>query len=202
MRSLARYVSTEVSNATLNREIDGSDHSVEKDTVRSYLSALERLMVIEDQPAWSPKLRFRAWLCSAPKRHFFRSDPSLAAVALRANPVTLLRDLRYFGFLFESLVVRDLRFYSQQLGANVFHYRTNIGEVDIVVDDGARWGAFEVKLGIAYVEEAARNLKKFVDRIDIEHRGHPAFLGVVLPTRYGYTRDDGIQVIPIQALAP
>jgi hypothetical protein len=59
-----------------------------------------------------------------------------------------------------------------------------------------------VKLGITYVDEAATSLKKFVERNDTEQRGQPAFLGVVVPTRYGYTRDDGIQVIPVQALAP
>jgi hypothetical protein len=71
-----------------------------------------------------------------------------------------------------------------------------------LTDDGERWGAFEVKLGITYVEEASTRLKRFVERIDTEQRGQPAFLGVVVPTRYGYTRDDGIQVVPVQALAP
>ena len=135
-----------------------------------------------------------------PKRHF--CDPSLAAAALQAGPARLLRDLNYFGFLFESLVVRDLRVYAQNVGASVFHYRDNIGEVDVVIDDGTRWGAFEVKLGITYADEAATSLKKFVERIDTEQHGQPAFLGVVVPTRYGYTRDDGIQVIPVQALGP
>jgi uncharacterized protein len=200
LRSLARNVGTEVSTATIARDTGGSDGPVDEDTARSYLAALERLMVLENQPAWAPRLRSRARLRSAPKRHF--CDPSLAAAALQATPGRLIRDLNYFGFLFESLVVRDLRVYAQHVGASVFHYRDNIGEVDVVIDDGARWGAFEVKLGITYVEEAATSLKKFVERIDTEQRGQPAFLGVVVPTRYGYTRDDGVQVIPVQALAP
>jgi len=200
LRSLARNVGTEVSIATIARDTGGSDGPVDEDTARSYLAALERLMVLEEQPAWAPRLRSRARLRSAPKRHF--CDPSLAAAALQAGPARLLRDLNYFGFLFESLVVRDLRVYAQHVGASVFHYRDNIGEVDVVIDDGTRWGAFEVKLGITYADEAATSLKKFVKRIDTEQRGQPAFLGVVVPTRYGYTRDDGIQVIPVQALGP
>lgn len=200
LRSLARNVSTEVSIATIARDTGGSDGPVDEDTARSYLAALERLMVLEDQPAWAPRLRSRARLRSAPKRHF--CDPSLAAAALKATPDLLLRDLNYFGFLFESLVVRDLRVYAQHVGASVFHYRDNIGEVDVVIDDGVRWGALEVKLGVAYVDEAAKGLKRFVERVDTEHRGQPAFLGVVVPTRYGYTRDDGIHVIPVQALGP
>jgi uncharacterized protein len=200
LRSLARNVGTEVSTATIARDTGGSDGPVDEDTARSYLAALQRLMVLEEQPAWAPRLRSRARLRSAPKRHF--CDPSLAAAALQAGPARLLRDLNYFGFLFESLVVRDLRVYAQHVGASVFHYRDNIGEVDVVIDDGTRWGAFEVKLGITYADEAATSLKKFVERIDTEQRGQPAFLGVVVPTRYGYTRDDGIQVIPVQALGP
>lgn len=168
--------------------------------MRSYLAALERLMVLENQPAWAPPLRSRARLRSTPKRHF--CDPSLAAAALQATPARLLKDLNYFGFLFESLVVRDLRVYAQHVGASVFHYRDNIGEVDVVIDDGTRWGALEVKLGVTYLEEAAKSLKRFVERVDTEHRGQPAFVGVVLPTRYGYTREDGIHVIPVQALGP
>ena len=200
LRSLARNVGTEVSVATIARDIGWSDGPVDEDTARAYLAALERLMVVEDQPAWAPRLRSRARLRSAPKRHF--CDPSLATAALQATPARLLQDLNYFGFLFESLVVRDLRVYAQHAGANVFHYRDNIGEVDVIIDDGARWGALEVKLGITYVEQAATNLKRFVERVDTEQRGQPAFLGVVVPTRYGYTRDDGIYVIPAQALAP
>lgn len=48
-----------------------------------YLQALERLMVIEDQPAWAPHLRSRARLRKAPKRHFV--DPSLALAAVGAT---------------------------------------------------------------------------------------------------------------------
>ena len=40
-----------------------------------YLDALERLMVVENQPAWAPHLRSTHTLRRAPKRHFV--DPSL-----------------------------------------------------------------------------------------------------------------------------
>lgn len=200
LRSLARNVGTEVSLTTLARDTGGGDGPVDEETARSYLGALERLMVIENQPAWSPRLRSRARLRSAPKRHF--CDPSLATAALRAGPELILRDLNYLGFLFESLVVRDLRVYAQHLGATVWHYRDNIGEVDVIIDNGVRWGAIEVKLGISYVDEAAVSLKRFVARVDVEQRGEPAFLGIVAPSAYGYMRDDGVHVIPVQALAP
>lgn len=200
LRSLARNVSTEVAITTIASDAGGSDGPVDPDTVSSYLRALDRLMVLEDQPAWAPRLRSRARLRSASKRHL--CDPSLAAAALNATPTQLLRDLKFLGFLFESLVVRDLRVYAQSNGATVLHYRDNVGEVDIIIDSGTHWAAVEVKLGIAYVDDAARSLRHFVERVDTVQRGEPAFLAVVLPTPYGYVREDGVHVIPIHALGP
>jgi uncharacterized protein len=75
-------------------------------------------------------------------------DPSLATAALQVDADGLLRDLKYTGLLFESLVVRDLRVLSQPLGASVVYFHTDHHEVDVVVQrpDGT-WGAVEVKLG-------------------------------------------------------
>ena len=166
-----------------------------------YLAALTRLMVVEEQPAWSTHLRSRHALRSAPTRHFV--DPSLAAAALGATPATLLKDLNTLGLLFESLVVRDLRVYAQPLDAGVFHYRDQSGlEVDAIVDAGERWAAFEVKLGPGLVDEAADALRRFADRVDTSTRGEPALLGVIVGSRYGYVRDDGVHVIPVGALGP
>jgi predicted AAA+ superfamily ATPase len=201
VRSLARNVATEVTITTLARDAGGADADLSRITVSEYLVALERLMVIEDQPAWAPHLRSTRQLRSSPKRHFV--DPSLAVAALRAGPERLLQDLKFMGFLFESLVIRDLRVLSQPLGGSVLHYRDNKGlEVDAVVElaDG-RWAAFEIKLGQAAIDQGAAALLKFRDVVDVGRRGEPAVLGVITGTGYGYVRDDGIAVIPIGALS-
>ena len=52
LRSLWRNVSTEVSLATLAADVGGSDGPLDPRTVADYLQALERLMVLENQPAW------------------------------------------------------------------------------------------------------------------------------------------------------
>ena len=167
-----------------------------------YLTSLARIFVIEEQRSWGPHLRTTHTLRRGAKRHFV--DPSLAAAALRAGPRRLLADLNYMGYLYESLVIRDLRVYCQALEGEVLHYRDSDGlEVDAIVAlaDG-RWAAFEVKLGAAAVDEAARSLTRFRERIDTQRSGEPAALGVVVATGYGYVRKDGIHVIPIAALAP
>ena len=171
-------------------------------TARSYLTGLERLMVVEDQPPWAPHLRSRARLQTSPKRHL--ADPSLAVAALGAGPEQLLHDFSWFGFLFESMVIRDLRVYAQALGATVCHYRDNTGlEVDAIVDAGpGRWAAFEIKLGLGRIDEAAQSLLKFADRVDTTRCGEPAALAVIVERGFGYVRPDGVSVIPVAALGP
>ena len=124
--------------------------------------------------------------------------------ALEAGPNSLLRDFAWFGLLFESMVIRDLRVYAQAMGARVSHYRDNTGlEVDAIVDAGPdRWAAFEIKLGLSRIETAARSLLKFKDRVDTSRCGEPAALGVIVERGYGYLRPDGVSVIPLGALGP
>jgi len=202
LRSLGRHCATEVKLSTLAADAGGADGPLDERTVTDYLQALERLMVIEDQPAWAPHLRSRARLRKAPKRHFV--DPSLALAAAGASAERLLQDFEWFGQLFESLVIRDLRVLSQPLDGEVLHYRDDYGvEVDAIVQlrDG-RWGAIEIKLGEGQVEQAAANLKRFAEQIDGQRSGSPAFLAVICGKGYGYRRADGVVVVPVGALGP
>lgn len=204
LSSLARNVATHAAMTTLAADTaDGGNDPLKQHTVGEYLSALERLFVIENQPPWEPHLRSRSILRKSPKRHFV--DPSLAASALGADPAAMLRDLNLLGFLFESLVVRDLRVYSQMRRGEVRQFLDNKGlEVDAIVESGGgSWGAFEVKLGgERNIEVAAANLLKFAAEVDTRRSGEPAALGVIVAAGYGYTREDGVQVIPITALGP
>lgn len=202
LASLARNVATHVAATTLAADAGGPDGPLDDDTVREYLDVLERLMVVESQPAWSPHLRSRRRLRQAPKRHFV--DPSLAVAALRATPERLLADLNLLGFLFESLVIRDLRVYAQAADADVLQYRDSKGlEVDAIVEglDGS-WAAFEVKLDQDRVDEAAASLLRFAGQVDTKRCGEPAALGVIVPSGYGFALESGVQVIPIDALGP
>ena len=46
----------------------------------------------------------------------------------------LINDLHTFGFLFETLCIRDLRIYADSLGGEVYHYRDKDGqECDAVI---------------------------------------------------------------------
>ena len=202
LRSLARNVATTASARTIALDTSGADSTVDDDSVRTYLNALRRLMICEDQPAWAPHLRSRSELRNSPKRHF--ADPSLAVAALGATPARLLADLNLLGLLFESLVHHELAVYAQACDAHVRHYRDNTGlEVDAVVETRqGDWCAFEVKLGTGQVDAAAKTLLKFRDRVDAEKSGTPRALGVIVSSGYGYVREDGVAVVPIRALGP
>ena len=201
LRSLARNIATEAALQTLATDVGGSENPLGIDTTRDYMAAVERLFVIEDQPAWAPQLRSKSRLRKSPKRHFV--DPSLAVSALRASKEQLLADLNLFGFLFESMVVRDLRIYAQSLDGEVSHYRDNTGlEVDAIVETaGGDWAAFEIKLGgTDRIDQAAASLLKFRHRVDTSRIGQPKKLAVVVGTGYAYERADGVAVIPIGTL--
>jgi predicted AAA+ superfamily ATPase len=202
MHSLARYTATQVSARAIAADVGGSDEPIKHQTVLQYIDALTRIFVVEDLPAWAPALRSKSRLREAPKRHFV--DPSLAAAALGARPERLVREVDTLGLLFESLVVRDLRIYAQAMDADVLHYHDNTGlEADAVIQsrDGS-WGAFEVKLGLSAIDDAADTLLRLAARVDIDRHGAPAVLGVITGWGYGYRRPDGVSVIPIGALVP
>lgn len=201
LRSLARHTATHASLATITRDAAG-EGAIHRETVADHLEALTRLMIVEDQPPWSPHLRSRARLRRAPKRHFV--DPSLAVAALSASPSDLLTDLELLGFLFESLVIRDLRIYAQAADAEILQYRdSNDLEVDAIVrGPGRSWMAIEIKLGGGRVDAAAETLLRFADQVDISRVGTPTRLAVIVAGGYGYVRDDGVAVVPIGALGP
>ncbi len=203
LRSLARNTATEASQAMLASDA-GGEQPMHRETVRAYLDALERVFVVEDQPAWSARLRSRSRLRRSSKRHFV--DPSLAIAALRAGPERLQRDLELLGLLFESLALRDLRVYADAHDGAVYHYRDNTGlEVDAVVETAAgEWMALEVKLGgDTAIEAAAHNLLTLRSRIDTSIAGEPTKLIVVTAVGgYCYDRPDGVAVVPITALGP
>ena len=203
MQSIARNIATQVSIATLARDVAGDLGPVKEQTIHEYLRALDRLFVVENQAPFAPHLRSRARLRKAPKRHF--ADPSIAVAALRTSLDTIRRDPEFLGQLFESMVVRDLRVYAAGNDAEVYHYRDNTGlEVDAIIQTAAgQWLPIEVKLGGGeFIDQAAKNLLRLRDRVDIERIGSPSKLIVMTATGHAVERPDGVSIVPISCLGP
>lgn len=203
MRSYARNQGTQVSDTVIAEDIASNDgHSLNEDTVASYLNALRRIFVVEDMPAWNPNLRSKSAIRCANTRYFV--DPSIAVAALGVGPDDLVEDLKTFGFLFETLCVRDLRVYADALGGTVYHYRDKDGqECDAVIHlRNGRYGLVEIKLGgDRLIEEGAKSLKKMARKIDTDRMNTPAFLMVLTGLgNYAYCRKDGVLVVPVGSL--
>jgi len=203
MRSYARNQGSQVAFTVLADDIATNDGaSIDEETVASYVNALKKIFVIEDMPAWNPNLRSKTAIRSSDTRYYV--DPSIAAAALGIGPQDLIADLRTFGFLFETLCVRDLRVFSDAMNGTVYHYRDKDGlECDAVVHlrNGA-YGLVEIKLGgERLIEEGAKNLAALSKKIDTDKMKPPAFSMVLIGKGdYAYRRSDGIYVVPIGCL--
>ena len=205
-RSLARNESTMAAKKKLSSDIIQyeDDAGLDNDTVTDYLDVLDKLHMIEDQPAFSPNYRSPVRVGKNPKRHL--ADPSLAAAALRLDRKALMNDLNTFGYLFEALCERDLRIYADTFGGEVYHYHDHNGrEIDAVVElKNEGWGAFEIKLGQESIDDWAAKLIKIRDFMhNDEDATEPRFLCII--TGMGgsaYRREDGVYVVPITSLGP
>ena len=201
IKSLARNVSTTVSNATIIEDVKNEfTDEISRPTLDDYLNTLEKLFVIENVPATNLNIRSTIPLRTKSKLEFV--DPSIAVAALGLSKEDLIRDLNYFGFLFENLCIRDLKVYSQLLGGEITYYRDKSDfEVDVILKlPNGKWGAIEIKLGSGYIEEAAQNLLKFKNKIDTEKIKEPSFLVVLSGSNYSYQREDGVYVVSIGSL--
>jgi predicted AAA+ superfamily ATPase len=201
LAALALHVGTPATHAELAFDMSVGSVPVARPAVARILDVLSRLKLVEDSPAWIPRLREHRPQETQPRRYFV--DPSLAVAALGQGPAHLRSDLASTAALFENLVVRDLRVYSQTIGGRVHHWADRAGaSVDAVITlpDG-RWAAFDVLLNPADVDRAAASLVAFA--ADVHPRiGPPAALGVITSTGFGFQRQDGVSVIPVGTLGP
>ena len=205
LKSLSRNESTVVSNETLIKDIESYENKSEliesRITLRDYLDVLDRLHIIENQEAYSENYRSKERIGKSPKRHL--TDPSLACASLNMNADKLLKDLKTFGFLFESLVERDLRIYIEYLGGHLYHFRDNVTglEVDSILEfSNGDYAAIEIKLGYNAIETAKKELLKFYDNMITK----PKFMCIITGNFTSVVKDKetGIYIVPITALRP
>ncbi len=206
LRSYARNISTFASNRTILRDIN-ANFSMSETTFYDYLKTLQKLYVIKDVEAWCPSIRSKTAIQSSDKKEFV--DPSIAVAALGVAPDYFNTDLKAFGFIFETLCIRDLRVYSSSMGGTISYYHDRYGlEADAVLHlkDG-RYALIEIKLGSKEIEEGAAHLKE-IEKLIAEYNANekqtplrlPDLKIVITGTPYGYKREDGVFVIPIGCL--
>lgn len=206
LRSYARNISTVASNQSIINDIN-ANAEISESTYYDYINILKKLYVIQDVEAWCPAIRSKSAIQATNKREFV--DPSLVVAALGVEPDYFNLDLKTFGFIFETLCIRDLKVYSAAHGGKVSYYRDRYGlEADCVLHlrDG-RYALIEFKLGSADIEEGAKHLTELENLVK-EHNLKEKQVKLRLPdlkivitgTQYGYKRPDGVLVVPIGCL--
>ena len=205
LRSLARNETTVVNNNTLIKDIGenatGNELIESRITIDDYLDVLNRLNIVENQPAYSENYRSPNRVGKSAKRHF--TDPSLACACLDLTTEKLIDDLRTFGLMFEALVERDLKIYMEYLDGSLYHFRDNTTglEVDSILEfrDG-EYAAVEIKLGFNQVEDAKKSLISFCNNMIKK----PKFMCIVVGFTDVIARDPdtGIYIVPVTALKP
>jgi len=206
LKSYARNISTLASNKTIIKDVRAEFPGFSDSTFKSYLNAFTRLFVIDEVSAWNPNIRSASAMRSGFKREFI--DPSIAVVALQLSPDMLLFDLKTFGFIFETLCIRDLKVYTYEKGGSISYYHDKTGlESDCVIHlKNGDYALIEFKLGRNNIDYGAENLlkldkliKKNIKEKDLNMK-EPKFLAVITGTKFAYTREDGVKVLPIGCL--
>ncbi len=206
LRSYARNISTVATNQSIIRDIK-ANADISDSTFYDYVNALKKLYVIQNVEAWCPAIRSKSAIQATDKRELV--DPSLVVAALGVDPEYFNLDLKTFGFIFETLCIRDLKVYSNALGGKVSYYRDRYGlEADCVLHlrDGS-YALIEFKLGSADIEEGAKHLneiEELVKQYNLKETQAklrlPDLKVVITGTQYGYKRPDGVLVVPIGCL--
>lgn len=206
MRSYARNQGTQATVGTILADIKSNgDERMSDSTVYSYIKALKEIFVIEDSIAWNPNLRSKTAIRTSDTRYFI--DPSIATAVLGMGPKDLINDMATFGFIFETLAIRDLRVYADALDGKVYHYRDkNNLECDAVIHlRNGSYGLVEVKIGgTEPIREGAESLKTLSSKIDSTRMKTPSFMMVLTGIgNFAYKRpEDGVLVVPIGCLKP
>ena len=211
LRSYARNISTYALTSSILADVIADDNiACSRKTLDDYITALEKLFVIQDLDAWCPAIRSKTAIRSTPKRCF--CDPSVAVASLDLTPEALQMQLKTFGFIFEQLCIRDLRAYTQNIySSHLSYYHDRYGlEADVVLHLGdERYALIECKLGSHEIDDGAEHLLE-LKRLIVEHNQkekqmpirEPDVLIILTGGQYAYRRPDGVYVVPIGCLKP
>ena len=199
LKSLARNDNTLVSIKTLNKDIgDVGNGNVSEETITEYIDILERLYLLENIEPFSQKVRSRTRVRISPKIRFV--DPSITCALLNVTKDTLLKDIETLGILFESLCYRDLLTYADSNDYNIYHYHDyENNEVDAICElNNSKYVAIEIKLGANQIDNAAKSLLKFKNKILSDGKEPPQRLIVLCGlSNASYKRPDGVEVVAI-----
>ena len=205
LQALAVASSTTISRNKLIAKVFTGDQPDSK-TISAYTEALSSLFITDDlEPATGFGLDLPP-LSQSSKRYL--ADPALAAILLGINQRSLIQKpnrhifsehlATVSGRLFESLANLCLQVYADSEGWTIEHLRTRKGdrEIDFLITDKARnILAIEVKTSADLRHDDLKHLLWLRKQL-----GEQVSLAVITAGNYGYTREDGIHVVPLASI--
>ena len=145
VEQLAARTGQELNSHSLSIQI-----GIRKETLATWLDALERLGLIQRLPAWSSALSNRE--IKSPKIHFMDTGCATAVRGEDQNSFGIGVDPSALGHLLETFVFTELEksLPFQKKPWRLFHWRQDTREIDIVAESpGKRLALFEVKTSSA-----------------------------------------------------
>lgn len=173
-----------------------SPFQVSRQTIREYVTLLERVFLLERLSPWHSNRTSR--LIKTPKLHI--GDTGLASVLLGLDAATLVKDRKTLGQLLETFVFQEFRRQASwhRDALRFHHFRDRDGrEVDIVIERSAReLAGIEIKAASTVTGRDFRGLRKLK-----EYSGERFTSGVVLyDGEASVPFGEGLFAVPIRAL--
>lgn len=166
-----------------------------RQTIRDYVTLLERVFLIDTLPPWHSNRMSR--LVKTPKLHV--GDTGLACALLGIDGLRLSADRDLLGQLLETFVYQELKRQADasDMPVSFFHFRDRDGvEVDIVMESERQLAGVEIKAAATVTPSDFRGLRKLA-----ETAGKRFAAGVVLYdgemcARFG----DNLFAVPLRML--
>ncbi len=165
LKALSQLIKLAASHTSRLLSVNGlaSSFQLNRLTIRSYLTLLEKLFLLEILPAWHSNYTKR--LVKAPKLHI--GDTGIVCALLNLNSSELAKNHVLHGHILETFVFQELkRQASGHIRPHTFHhFRDRDGvEVDIVIERGVTaLAGVEVKASATVKTSDFKGLRKLQD---------------------------------------
>ncbi len=167
-----------------------------RNTIRHYLSLLERHFLIKRLPPWYSNRMKR--MIKTPKIHI--GDTGLACSLLNIDANDLQMDRNLLGQLVESFVFQELRRQASSSGKpyKFYHFRDRYGvEADMIIElGGSKLAGVEIKAGASIISSDFKALRK----IKAAHEDRFTFGALLYDGELCASFGDGMFAVPIRML--
>ena len=155
VRLLAGRVSCELNYSSIAVEI-----GVTVKTIQAWISILEASYIIFLLPAWHKN--YNKTIVKRPKLYFYDTALSISLIGIKEKQQMDFHPLK--GAFFENFIVSELMKTTihRAINKKLYYWRDKTGhEIDIIINDGEKLQAIEIKSGATITSDYAKNIRFF-----------------------------------------